>query len=359
MRGLGENRPAASSAAAIRRRPGPRTGRPAPSPAVPPVDLHNQFGAVLLGPGVVEVDAAAAAPLSQALAEAALRGRLLDRFASADAAVFRPAFKPLLAAALSAAKTVTGRDTAWFCDVASRLNVARATELVGSAPGGVAALVVDTLEAPPTVLADLRFLADRHGAVLIFDDSRTALRVHAAGGQGVSGVEPDLSLLGAVVANGRPIAAAVGRARLLQAFPAGDGPDAATLSAACATLDRAERLDASAVLRVVGAEIVAELEAALRRTGADGLLRVVGDPTWSRLTPGSEASVDREAMSAFVAAAFKAAGVLCPAGVIPACSTGEAEVSRLVRACDRAFPKVVEAHRSGRFALGAAARRAG
>jgi glutamate-1-semialdehyde aminotransferase len=320
------------------------------------LDFCHGWGAAVLGWADPEVEAAAAATSGSARD---LSARLAALLPYAESAVFRASFPRLLADALAGAKAFTGRDTAWFCDFAGRLDLAHAEALIAEAPGGVAALVIDTLDAAPATLADLRRLADRTGAVLIFDESRTALRAHAAGACGLSGVEPDLALLGAALANGRPIAAVAGRRAVLDAVPAGDAPEPAAFAAACATLDRTERVDAIAAVRVAGAEIGAELDAALRATGADTVFRIEGDPSWLRLVVRPDAAGAPDAMSAFVEAALYDAGVIAPSAFIPAWTTGGREIAELVAAASVAFEAAVAASAEGRFEPRARVRRAG
>jgi glutamate-1-semialdehyde aminotransferase len=70
--------------------------------------------------------------------------------------------------------------------------------------------------APPAgYLQAVRSLADKYGAVLIFDEIRTGFRVAIGGAQAHYGVTPDLSTLGKAMANGYPISAVVGKAKFM------------------------------------------------------------------------------------------------------------------------------------------------
>src|SRR5439155_21673927 len=80
--------------------------------------------------------------------------------------------------------------------------------------GQVAGLIVEPAHRvlpEPRFLAACRALADRHGAVLIFDEVVTAFRLDLGGAQRRYGVVPDLACLGKAMANGLPISALVGR----------------------------------------------------------------------------------------------------------------------------------------------------
>ncbi len=62
---------------------------------------------------------------------------------------------------------------------------------------------------PPTpgFLELLRERADQHGALLIFDEVITGLRVARGGAQELFGVTPDLTIMGKIIGGGLPAAA--------------------------------------------------------------------------------------------------------------------------------------------------------
>jgi glutamate-1-semialdehyde 2,1-aminomutase len=69
----------------------------------------------------------------------------------------------------------------------------------------------------PGFLAFLRSYADRHGALLIFDEI-IAFRVGPHGAQGRAGVRPDLTTLGKIIGGGYALAAFGGRADVMNVF---------------------------------------------------------------------------------------------------------------------------------------------
>jgi glutamate-1-semialdehyde 2,1-aminomutase len=79
------------------------------------------------------------------------------------------------------------------------------------------------VETVPGFLEGLRERADRLGAVLIFDEVITWLRLGLGGAQGRVGVRPDLTTIGKVMGGGFPLAAFGGRASIM-AMLAPDGP---------------------------------------------------------------------------------------------------------------------------------------
>ncbi len=69
---------------------------------------------------------------------------------------------------------------------------------------------------PPGYLEGVRALADRYGAVLVFDEIRTGFRVSMGGAQQRYGVTPDLSTFGKALANGYAISAVVGKEKYMK-----------------------------------------------------------------------------------------------------------------------------------------------
>jgi glutamate-1-semialdehyde 2,1-aminomutase len=83
----------------------------------------------------------------------------------------------------------------------------------------------------PGFLEGLRALCTRHGAVLIFDEVMTGLRVGPQGMQGLCGVTPDMTTLAKIIGGGMPVGAFGGRAEIMAGIaPLGAVYQAGTLS---------------------------------------------------------------------------------------------------------------------------------
>ncbi len=96
-------------------------------------------------------------------------------------------------------------------------------------------------------LEGVRDIADRYGAVLVYDEIRTGFRLSMGGAQKLYGVTPDLTVLGKAMANGYPISVVTGKKDVMMAaaqklfisstfFPNSDG-----FVAALKTIDILER----------------------------------------------------------------------------------------------------------------------
>ena len=131
-------------------------------------------------------------------------------------------------------------------------------------------------------LAQLRELATEHGALLVFDEVITGFRVSSGGAQELTGVTPDLTVMGKVIGGGLPAAAYGGPLELLNRIaPAGDVYQAGTLSgnplAVAAGRATLEQLDEDAYVRL----------AATTETLAEGLREAARDrPVHVSWVPG-------------------------------------------------------------------------
>lgn len=316
------------------------------------IDLCNADGAVLLGwaDPRVENAVANAGPGKAAHAEAAERiGMLLP---CAEAVAFRSHLNHALADALAAAKTLTGRDGAFFCDdeTVARGDFEPVAQSLQRYSGRVAAVVIRPMEATRAFLTAARLATRRDGVLLVFDESRTAFRIDKGGAQALHGVVPDMAVLGPSLANGRPIAAIAGRVEPMRALgTSGDAVPASALAATCATLDRVARDDVPEQLTLRGAEIEAEVEARLRRTGADKWLGVFGDPAWSLVAPEPETGLDDEALDQALAEALYARGVLSFGAHVPSMASTGAVIGKLLAAYDAVLPRMVDRIAAGEF----------
>ncbi len=217
------------------------------TPAGALLDWTMALGAVALGyghPRVAEAVERAArdggvGPLPHAL-EVEVAERVCAAYPGAVQARFLKTGAEAVQAAVRLARVATGRERVVHCGYHGWLDGAFQG---GGVPRGAGALWTSVafddppvLEAavasgePPAAivlepvverapsrawLEGARRLADRHGAVLVFDEIKTAFRLARGGAAERWGVRPDLAALGKALANGYPLAAVVGRADLM------------------------------------------------------------------------------------------------------------------------------------------------
>ena len=168
-------------------------------------------------------------------------------------------------------------------------------EAVGAAfeafGGRVAAVIVEPVAAnmgvvppEPGFLEGLRTTASANDALLVFDEVITGFRLAFGGAQAVTGVTPDLTVLGKVMGGGFPCAAFGGRRDVMEHLaPVGPVYQAGTLSgnpvavaAGIAALDLARELDPYPHLEATAKTIEAGLADAFAGRGVAATINRAG-----------------------------------------------------------------------------------
>ena len=150
----------------------------------------------------------------------------------------------------------------------------------------------------------LRELADRHGALLAYDEMVTGFRVAVGGMAQATGVLPDLAVYGKGIANGMPLSVYCGRREVLAVLDRGEvvvtstyGGEALSLAAATATMTIMRDEDVPGRLRELGTRLQDGLNALFVDAGL--AIRLVGHPACPQFV-GESAAVDRFVRASFV-----------------------------------------------------------
>ncbi|PRB13266.1 aminotransferase class III-fold pyridoxal phosphate-dependent enzyme [Microbacterium sp. MYb62] len=150
----------------------------------------------------------------------------------------------------------------------------------------------------------LRELADRHGALLAYDEMVTGFRVALGGMAEATGVLPDLSVFGKGIANGMPLAIYCGRREVLGVLDRGEvvvtstyGGETLSLAAATATMTAIRDRDVIARLHASGTRLQEGMNALFVEAGSG--IRLVGHPACPQFV-GSDAE-----LHGFLRAAFR------------------------------------------------------
>lgn len=278
------------------------------------LDFVMALGAVALGyadPRVSiavhdAVERGAIGPLPP-VEEAALAEELGRLMPGLDEVRFLKTGAEAVAAAVRLARVHTGRDRVLGCgyhgwlDWCSRSggvphatqslydelpfnDIEQCTAMIRRAGDGLACVVIEpVVDAAPATewLAALRGETRKCGALLVFDEIKTAFRVGLGGAAGRWGGEPDLVVLGKALANGFPLAAVGGSAPVMSGIArtwisSTMATDFVALAAARATLEVATAEDLPGILAARGGTLLAGLERLAERfprltTGARGI----------------------------------------------------------------------------------------
>jgi glutamate-1-semialdehyde 2,1-aminomutase len=195
-----------------------------------------------------------------------------------------PSSPGVLASAAAATTIVPWNDPEALVAATGAADGFEAVGVPASATEELAAIIVEPLPANMGLvparegfLELLRERADATGALLIFDEVISGFRVACGGMQELSGVTPDLTIMGKIVGGGLPAGAVGGRAELMRMLaPAGDVYQAGTLSgnplAVAAGLATLSLLDDAAYMRLasITEELATGLREAARAAGSDG-----------------------------------------------------------------------------------------
>jgi glutamate-1-semialdehyde 2,1-aminomutase len=325
------------------------------------LDWTMALGAVALGyghPEVVEAAARAArdgvvGPLPPAL-EVEVAERLCAAYPGAEQARFFKTGAEAVHAAVRLARVATGRErvvhcgyhgwldgayagagvpvavaAAWTAVPFDDLPAAEAAVRAGAPPAAILVEPVVERAPGPQWLHGLHRLAAATGALLVFDEIKTAFRLARGGAAERWGVRPDLAVLGKALANGFPLAALVGRAdvmvRVKETWISSTlATEAVSLAAARAVLDVWERSDVAGHITAVGLRLLD----GLARLEPQGGFEAVGLPEMFLLR-----FADHEVERRFLLAAVER-GVLLKRGAydFPSLAHGEHEVAETLEA---------------------------
>jgi glutamate-1-semialdehyde 2,1-aminomutase/spore coat polysaccharide biosynthesis protein SpsF len=225
-------------------------------------------------------------------------------------------------------------------------------------PGEFAAIMLEpagAAEPPPNYLRDLKDLAHRNGALLIFDEVITGFRWSLGGAQARYGVTPDLASFGKAMGNGMPISAVVGRRDIMRLmedifFSATFGGETLSIAAAIATIDKIERDNVIDHLWAKGHDLMTAARDRIAGAGLSGVIGLAGAPPWAILTFRDHPQGGRDLIKTLFLREMIAAGVLLNASHNICFAHSPSDMSRVLAAYDHALDAVRGALNKGDLA---------
>jgi glutamate-1-semialdehyde 2,1-aminomutase len=240
-------------------------------------------------------------------------------------------------------------------------NLEELEQVLDANSGRVACIVLEaaTTEHPkPGFLEGVRALADKHGAVLIFDEIISGFRWHERGAQTYYGVIPDLAAFGKAAANGFSFSALVGRRDIMSLgglehdkprvflLSTTNGGETHSLAAAKATLQILRQGEVTAHGWRVGNLLTDEINAMARELGIESQVRMTGIACSPYITFfGPDGALDARLKTLYLQETIRH-GVLIPCFAI-SYSHGEAEVAQTLEASRQALRVVRQAMERG------------
>jgi glutamate-1-semialdehyde 2,1-aminomutase len=137
----------------------------------------------------------------------------------------------------------------------------------------------------PGFLEGVRELADKIGAILIFDETITGFRFAKGGAQELFGVIPDLSTFGKGIANGFPLSAVAGKKEIMMEmeeifFSGTFGGELLSLAAAKKVLELHRTDNVTEQLNYIGTDLASRIERVISDANLTNIISLSGHPTW-------------------------------------------------------------------------------
>ena len=192
-------------------------------------------------------------------------------------------------------------------------------QLLAHHEGEFAAVIMEPMnvEYPEqSFLADVKALCEKHGALLIFDETITGFRFDLGGAQKLFDITPDLATFGKGLSNGLPLSAVTGRRDVMMLmedifFSGTFGGDTLALAAAKATLVKMQTHDVLGHIHQQGQYLMSNLKNLLSKHDLSDHFLVKGHPSWSFLMPTDKFQQDITLVKTWLTQELVARGILC------------------------------------------------
>jgi len=349
------------------------------------IDFINGLAAITLGYNDPDVTASVRGQLEDGVTfslphpiEIKVAEKIVEMVPCAEMVRFGKNGSDATAGAIRLARAYTGRDHVAVCgyhgwqdwyigSTACHLGVPRATQelthtfyynnidslhsIFQNWPGQVAAVILEPMnvvEPKKGFLENVKELAQKNGAVLIFDETITGFRYANGGAQEYFGVIPDLTTFGKGLANGYPVSAVAGRAEIMRLmeevfYSFTFGGEALSLAAALATMNKLQQQPVIETMRQKGQKVLNGTQKLIKRHGINHIVSLSGNPTWSFLLfKDVEKYSQWEIKTLFLQEMF-ARGILILSTHNMSFSHTDADIDRLLDVYNEVFPILKDA----------------
>lgn len=209
----------------------------------------------------------------------------------------------------------------------------------------IAAVVMEptrTTEPEPGFLAGVREICDRYGAVLIFDEISSGWRMHPGGVHLKYGILPDIAVFAKAMSNGHPMAAVIGRRRVMDAaqtsfISSTYWTEAAGPVAALATIHKLRQIDVAAHIDHIGNLMRETWQTLARRCGVP--VKVAGHAALLHLGFDHEHAAE---LGTLFTARMLQQGFLAGSGFYPSFAHQEHHIAAYAAAAEPVFAELAE-----------------
>lgn len=156
-------------------------------------------------------------------------------------------------------------------------------------PDQIAAVIMEPMnveEPAHGFFQKVQELAQKNGAVFIFDETVTGFRFAKGGAQEYFGVIPDLATFGKGLSNGYPLSAIAGKSEIMKLmeeifFSFTFGGETLALAAAWATLNKLEQEPVIETIEKQGSKVMQGVQTLIDKYELSPSLSISGHPSWS------------------------------------------------------------------------------
>ncbi|MEE8059471.1 MAG: aminotransferase class III-fold pyridoxal phosphate-dependent enzyme [Pseudomonadales bacterium] len=215
----------------------------------------------------------------------------------------------------------------------------------------VAAIILEPMNVEwpqPGFLAELKSLAHKSGALLIFDETITGCRFAKGGAQELFEVTPDLATFGKGLANGLPLSVVLGRRDIMQKmedifFSGTFGGETLSLAAAKVVLEKVKDTDLIENLKEKGEYLMAGVSACIKRNGLDSVFKLSGHPSWSILSTNNAENYSNYELTTLLLQETFRRGILCLGSHNLSYAHSIADIDALLHTYDEVLPIISDA----------------
>jgi glutamate-1-semialdehyde 2,1-aminomutase/spore coat polysaccharide biosynthesis protein SpsF len=201
-------------------------------------------------------------------------------------------------------------------------------------------------------LTDLRQLADKHGCLLVFDETITGFRTALGGAQTYYGVQPDLTVLGKGMANGHPLSCLAGRADVMAEarevfLSATFGGETLSLAAGLATLKKMRDEPVIEHLWSQGAKLRNRVNILVRDNNLQEVIQLNGIDPWVLVSFTGQDGFSAAEIKTFFLKEMMNLGVLLTASHNMSYAHDAGALALIEAAYARVLPELKDAMRTG------------
>lgn len=224
-------------------------------------------------------------------------------------------------------------------------------KLLKEYPQQIAAVILEpmsAIEPKPGFLESVKQIAHQDGALLIFDEMVTGFRFAKGGAQEYFGVTPDLATFSKGLANGYPLSALAGSAKVMKLleevyFSLTFGGETLSLAAAVATLKKLNAQPVIETLAQTGERLKSGVQDRLDRHRVGHVLSISGHPAWTFMLFKDVGGYTEWQIKTLFLQEMLARGILTFGVHFISYAHTQTDIDRLLAAYDEVLPIVKEA----------------